>query len=110
MRAGGLGDGVSELGGQKVIVKDDSARLENGTLAGSILTLNKAIKNVYENTDLKLNEAVKLATINPAKNINVFDKKGSLNNGKDSDITIFNDAFEIKLTIIGGDIIENSNC
>ncbi|KHD34875.1 N-acetylglucosamine-6-phosphate deacetylase [Clostridium acetobutylicum] len=110
MRAGGLGDGVSELGGQKVIVKDDSARLENGTLAGSILTLNKAIKNVYENTDLKLNEVVKLATINPAKNINVFDKKGSLTNGKDSDITIFNDAFEIKLTIIGGDIIENSNC
>lgn len=102
MRAGGLKDGVSELGGQKVFVKDNSARLESGALAGSILTLNKAIKNIYENTNLTLNEAVNLATINPAKSINIYDKKGSLEEGKDADITIFNDKFEVFETIVAG--------
>jgi len=102
MRAGGLKDGVSELGGQKVFVKDNSARLESGALAGSILTLNKAIKNIYENTNLTLNEAVNLATINPAKSINIYDKKGSLEEGKDADITVFNDKFEIIKTIVAG--------
>lgn len=105
MRAGGLKDGVSELGGQKVFVKDNSARLENGALAGSILTLNKAIKNVYENTDLTINEAVNLATINAAKSINIYDKKGSLEEGKDADITIFNDKFEVIQTIVGGETV-----
>ncbi|WP_234117787.1 N-acetylglucosamine-6-phosphate deacetylase [Clostridium hydrogenum] len=105
MRAGGLKDGVSELGGQKVFVKDNSARLESGALAGSILTLNKAIKNVYENTDLTINEAVNLATINPAKSINIYDKKGSLEEGKDADITIFNDKFEVIQTIVGGETV-----
>lgn len=105
MRAGGLKDGVSELGGQKVFVKDNSARLEDGTLAGSILTLNKAIKNIYENTNLTLNEAVNLATINPARDIKIDCRKGSLEKGKDADITIFNDKFEVLETIVGGRIV-----
>ena len=50
MRAGCMKDGISELGGQKVIVKNNAARLADGTLAGSILTLEKAVKNIYENT------------------------------------------------------------
>ena len=105
MRAGGLEDGVSELGGQMVFVKDNSARLRDGTLAGSILTLNKAIKNIYENTNLALNEAVNLATINPARSIRIDDRKGSLENGKDADITIFNDELEVVETIVGGRIV-----
>lgn len=105
MRAGGLKDGVSELGGQMVFVKDNSARLQSGALAGSILTLNKAIKNIYENTNLTLNEAVNLATINPAKSINIDDKKGSLEEGKDADITIFNNEFEVYETIVDGETV-----
>lgn len=108
MRAGGLKDGVSELGGQKVFVKNNSARLEDGTLAGSILTLNKAIKNIYENTDLTLNEVVNLATINPARDIKLDYRKGSLEKGKDADITIFNDKFEIIETIVAGRIVYES--
>lgn len=105
MRAGGLKDGVSELGGQMVFVRDNSARLQSGTLAGSMLTLNKAIKNIYENTNLTLNEAVNLATINPAKSINIDDKKGSLEEGKDADITIFSNEFEVYETIVGGETV-----
>lgn len=102
IRAGCMKDGISELGGQKVIVKEEAARLEDGTLAGSILTLNRAIQNIYENTSLTLFDAVALASINPAKDIGIESYKGSLDLGKDADITIFDEAFQIKKTIVEG--------
>lgn len=105
MRAGSLKDGVSELGGQTVFVKNNSARLSDGTLAGSILKLNTGIKHIFENTDLTIEEAVALATVNPAKAINIYDKKGSLTIGKDADITIFNDDFHIMYTFAEGKLV-----
>lgn len=105
MRAGCLKDGISELGGQKVIVKNSSARLEDGTLAGSILTLNKAIKNYMNNTDLKIYEVVNMASLNPAKILGIGNKVGSIEVGKDADITIFDNDFNIEQTIIRGEKI-----
>lgn len=102
MRAGGMKDGISELGGQKVIVKDGSARLEDGTLAGSVLTLNKAVKNVFNNTNLNICEAVDMVSLNPAKSINIDSKKGSIEIGKDADIVIFDENFDVKHTIVSG--------
>mgnify|MGYP001327156737 CR=1 FL=1 len=108
MRAGCMKDGVSELGGQKVIVKYHAARLLNGTLAGSILTLEKAVKNVYENTDLELYEAVALASLNPAKVLNIFEHKGSIKQGKSADFTIFDKDFEVMQTIVEGSAVYSS--
>lgn len=108
MRAGCMKDGKSELGGQTVYVKDGSARLEDGTLAGSILTLNKAVYNFFNNTNLKLHEAIALATINPARVIKLDNKKGSLEIGKDADITIFNEAFDALVTMVEGNIVYNN--
>lgn len=105
MRAGCMEKGIYELGGQKVIVDESSARLEDGTLAGSILSLNMAVKNILKYTDLSVPEAVSLATINPAKVIHVEDKKGSLEVKKDSDIIIFNDDLEVLTSIVNGNII-----
>lgn len=102
IRAGCMEDGISELGGQKIIVKNNSARLEDGTLAGSVLTLNKAVQNVYENTDLTLFEAVALASYNPAKDIGLEQNKGSLEVGKDADIILFNEDFFVSHTIVEG--------
>ncbi|MFD3158053.1 N-acetylglucosamine-6-phosphate deacetylase [Haloimpatiens sp. FM7330] len=102
MRAGCLRDGVSELGGQKVIVKNNSARLEDGTLAGSILTLNRAVKNFMENTDLKIYEAVNMASLNPAKSIGIDKERGSIEKGKYADITLFDNDFNVKNTIVEG--------
>lgn len=102
MRAGCLKDGISELGGQKVIVENNSARLEDGTLAGSILKLNKAVKNFMDNTNIPIYEAVAMASLNPAKNIGMDNTKGSLKIGKDADITIFDENFEIQYTIVNG--------
>ncbi|GAA0743356.1 N-acetylglucosamine-6-phosphate deacetylase [Clostridium oceanicum] len=105
MRAGCMKDGKWDLGGQNVTVKDGSARLEDGTLAGSILTLDKAVKNVFENTDIKIWEAVSMVTKNPAKDINIYNKKGSLSIGKDSDIIVFDEKFNVNCTIVEGRIV-----
>lgn len=102
MRAACMGDGISELGGQKVFVKNDSARLEDGTLAGSVLTLEKAVKNIYENTSLKLCEAVAMASKNPAKELNIYKYKGSIQEGKSSDLVIFDKDFKVIQTIVEG--------
>lgn len=105
MRAKNLGEGESELGGQKVFVKDGQARLQDGTLAGSILRMNDAIKNLVEKCDIALTDAVDFATINPAKNLGVADTKGSIKAGKDADFAIINNNYEVVLTIRNGNII-----
>ncbi|MEG0352525.1 MAG: N-acetylglucosamine-6-phosphate deacetylase [Cellulosilyticaceae bacterium] len=109
MCAGGCEEGEYSLGGQKVIVKDGSARLEAGSLAGSVLTLNGALRNVLENTNYPVAEAIKFATINPATVIHVEDTKGTLDIGKDADIIIFDGEVQIKQTINKGRIIYENN-
>ncbi|MGO5066467.1 MULTISPECIES: N-acetylglucosamine-6-phosphate deacetylase [unclassified Clostridium] len=105
MRAGCMKNGIWELGGQKVIVKNGSARLEDNTLAGSILTLDNAVKNTKNNIESSLCEVISMVTINPAKDINIYDKKGSLEKGKDADIVIFDKDINISMTIAEGDIV-----
>lgn len=105
MRAKNLGEGESELGGQTVFVKNGEARLQDGTLAGSILRMNDAIKNLVTKCDIPLERAVDFATINPAKNLGVDTKKGSIKLGKDADFAVINQDFEVDLTIRNGNVI-----
>lgn len=105
MRAGNMQDGSYELGGQQVIVGNNSARLVDGTLAGSVLTLNKAVFNILKYTDLEIYEAVALASLNPAKLINMDKTKGSIKIGKDADLTIFDKELKVEMTIVAGKVI-----
>ena len=105
MRAKGLPDGESELGGQKVFVKNGEARLADGTLAGSVLKMNVAVKNIVEKCGVSFTDAIDCATVNPAKNIGVFDKCGSISKGKFADLTVLDDKFNVLLTIVGGRIV-----
>lgn len=107
MRAGCMPDGKYDLGGQDVFVKDGAARLAAGNLAGSVLNLNKAVYNFMKKTNLSLNEAINLASLNPAKSINMDDRKGSLEINKDADIAIFNDEMDCYMTVSQGEIIFN---
>ena len=107
MRAGCMPDGKYDLGGQDVFVKDGAARLAAGNLAGSVLNLNKAVYNFMKKTNLSLNEAINLASLNPAKSINMDDRKGSLEINKDADIAIFNDDMDCYMTVLQGEIIFN---
>lgn len=108
MRAGCMRCGEYDLGGQKVIVDETSARLEDGTLAGSILTLNVALKNMYKHTNLKIHELVKMASLNGARELKIDNLKGSLKEGKDADITIFDSKFDVYLTIVEGKTVYNN--
>lgn len=108
MCACGMPDGTYALGGQPVIVKNGAARLENGALAGSILTLNRAVKNIYDNTDYPLYEIVKMASYNGAKYCRVDDRKGQIKENFDADLTIFDENIDVKMTIIGGKIVYNN--
>ncbi len=103
-RAGGMPDGEYTLGGQKIIVNGIECLLEDGTIAGSVLKLNNAVKNVRDNTEMPLWTVVAAASLNPAMAIGVDDRKGSLEAGKDADIIITDDDFNIVKTIIGGKI------
>ena len=100
--AGGLPEGEYTLGGAKIIYKNNLCKLEDGTIAGSVLKLNKGVWNVYTNTSIPLYECVNCATLNPANAIGVADKKGSIEVGKDADIVILDNEFNVKKTIIGG--------
>lgn len=105
IEGGGLGDGEYTLGGQKVIIKDGKSVLEDGTIAGSVLKLNIGLKNVKDSTDLKFEELIKLVTTTPAKYLGVYDKKGSLDIGKDADIVIVDEDINIKKTFTKGHIV-----
>lgn len=105
MEAACLKKGDYQLGGQKVIVDETSARLEDGTLAGSILRLNEAVRNMVENTSYSLPQVVNLASLNPATLIGVNHRKGSLHIGKDADIVIFDKNINVSKTIVGGKLI-----
>ena len=107
MRAGCMKDGKYDLGGQEVIVKDGAARLSSGTLAGSVLTLNKAIYNFFQNTDATFDEVIHMGTLNPATSIGVSDFKGSLEIEKDADIAIFDEEMNCYLSIVEGREVYN---
>ncbi len=103
-RAGGMPDGEYTLGGQPIIVKGIQCLLEDGTIAGSVLKLNNAVKNVRDNTDLPFWKIVSAASLAPARAIGADDRKGSLEAGKDADIIITDGDFNILKTIIGGEV------
>ena len=103
-RAGGMPDGEYTLGGQPIFVNGVKCLLEDGTIAGSVLKLNDAVKNFSKNTNLPFWKAVSAASLNPARAIGVDDRKGSIEAGKDADIIITDADFNIVKTIIGGEI------
>lgn len=105
MRAKNMPDGISELGGQTVIVKNGEARLENGTLAGSVLKMNVAIKNLVEKCGVDLCSAVDFASINPAKNLNVDGELGSIEVGKRASFVVLDKDFSVIMTIRDGKVI-----
>jgi len=101
-RAGGMPDGEYDLGGHPIFLKGIECRLADGTIAGSVLKLNNAVKNVLDHTDLPVYEAFKLASLNPAKAIRVDDRLGSLEEGKDANIIITDENINVIRTIKKG--------
>ena len=105
MRAKYLPEGESELGGQKVIVSGNSARLENGALAGSILKMNDAIRNLVCVLGVPFTTAIDFATINPAKNLGIDNEMGSIAVGKRANFTVLDKDFNVCTVIVDGKVV-----
>lgn len=100
-----LASGFYELGGQKVKIFDGVARLMNDTIAGSILSLNKALRNVAPLAKgYSLPDLIRLVTLNPATNLNLEAEYGSIEVGKHADFALIDKDFNVYMTIVGGKV------
>jgi N-acetylglucosamine-6-phosphate deacetylase len=100
--AAGMPDGQYTLGDVKVTLRDRIARTADGTLAGSTLTLNHAVKNYREFAGADMFEAVRTVTANPARLLGIDDKKGSIAPNMHADIAIFDENLNVKATFVRG--------
>lgn len=104
MRAKYLPDGEYELGGQRVLVHKGEARIETGSLAGSIIRIDEAMRNMMKFTNCDLSDIVKMTSENQARQIQMFDRKGSIAPGKDADLVILDEDHNVMVTICKGNI------
>lgn len=103
MSAGGQPDGDYMLGELPVIVENGTARLkEGGNLAGSILQLKEAVKNVVDWDLVTVEEAIRMATLVPAKSVGLENTCGSLRAGLPADFIVLDDALELQATYVNG--------
>lgn len=103
--AGGLNDGKYRLGMLDVHVNDGVARTETGSLAGSTLTLEKAIDNLITLADIPQLDAVHTASLRPAEFLGVDDELGSIAIGKRACLAIVDDNYQVQATIIDGKLV-----
>lgn len=104
MSAAGLDDGNYTLGGQLVTVAEGECRLSDGTLAGSVLTMEEALKNFMAATGLSLAEAWPTSSLNAARALGLADRLGSIESGHWADLVLLNAELEVAATIVGGQI------
>ena len=102
LRAKYLPDGEYPEEEQMIIVGDGAARLDTGRLAGSILKINEAIKNIMKFTGIGFIDAVRCATENPAKNLGMFNEIGSIKEGKKADLVVVDKDIKVYQTIKEG--------
>ena len=100
----GMPSGNYNLGGNKIIVTDTKVTLPDGTLAGSIVTIQQSLRNLMKWTGCTLYEAVRTVTANPAELLNL-PNKGRIVVGADADFVLTDPNLEIKATIIGGEVL-----
>jgi len=105
IRAAGMPNGEYKVGKATVIVKNGISRSEAGELAGSTLTMDRAVGNMVKSVGLSLQTAIRMATTNPATTIGIDKMKGSLKTGKDADIVIIDEEVNVYMTIVKGRVV-----
>jgi N-acetylglucosamine-6-phosphate deacetylase len=83
--------------------------MDGVTIAGSVLTMNRAVRNAVEFTGMSLVDAAYLASLMPARLCGVEDRKGSIEVGKDADIAVLNSDYSVYCTARAGEIAYQSD-
>ena len=106
----GMPNGIyTYANGVEVIVDRTCHRtIKEKIMAGSVLTLNQAVKNVIRWTTLPVTEVLPMATINPARLLGLADRKGALKPGLDADLVITDQDWNVQLTMVGGRIVHQN--
>ena len=99
--ATGMPDGTYRLGSFEVEVRDGRCE-SHGKLAGSVLTMDRAVRNVMAYANLSFQDSIRMATLNPARVLGIHRRKGVLQVGADADIAAFSPAGEVLRTIVSG--------
>lgn len=110
MRAAGMPEGKSILGsvdhGMEVIVEDGVAKLpDRSSFAGSVATADRLVRTMVQEAHIPLLEVVRMITATPAAILGLSGSKGSLEQGKDADIVLFDEDVRIHSTIIKGELV-----
>ena len=99
--ATGMPDGTYHLGSFEVELRDNRCE-SHGKLAGSVLTLDRAVRNMMSFAKVSFQDSIRMATLNPARLLGIEHRKGRLQPGADADIAVFSPAGEVLHTIVGG--------
>lgn len=106
--AAGMPEGEYELGGQRVTYEGGAVKLPSGNLAGSALTLDRAVRRAMDDLGVSLAQAVAMASSVPAMVAGVDDRKGSIENGKDADLVLIDESGEVRATIVRGVLVHQA--
>ena len=99
--ATGMPDGTYRLGSFEVQVRDNRCE-SHGKLAGSVLTLDRAVRNMMSFAKVSFQDSIRMATLNPARVLGIEHRKGLLQPGADADLVVFSSAGEVLHTVVGG--------
>ena len=105
MAGAGLPDGEYDLLNQKVTVRSGKATLPDGTIGGSTATMISAVRTLVNEVGVSLQDAVRMASFNPAKLIGLDDRIGSIEEGKEGNLIILDEKMTIKKTFIRGNLV-----
>jgi len=100
--AAGMGDGAYSLAGEAIQVRGGVASLPNGTLAGSMVTMDEAVRNIMRLGLAPLGEAVRMASTNPAAALGLGQRLGRIAPGFAADLVALDDSLEVAMTFVGG--------
>ena len=101
VQATGLPDGEYTLGDHQIFVKDGAARLAEGNLAGSTLTMLQAVQNMIQEVGVSIPDAFRMASLNPAQSLGLADR-GWIREGFRADFVVLSDSFDVQKTIVDG--------
>ncbi len=104
-RGTGMPEGEYPIDNRTITIKNGIARLPDGTIAGSILTMERALKNAMAASGLSLGEAWPMTSLNPARNIGVSAQKGSIEVGKDADLVLLDEELVVHMTVANGIVV-----